>query len=140
MRAEIVKADPTLRVAYGWALISSVDGEEYVDSQGDVVDEASMERAVVRFMLDKATGGVMHRRTPDGKPVRVGKLVESIVVTDEKLRAMGLPVPEGKGPRGWWIGIRYDTTPEGEEVWKRIQNGELRGFSIGGRGWRRDLS
>jgi len=134
-----VKADASLRVAYGWALLSSVDGEEYVDSQGDVVDEASLERAVVRFMLDKATGGVMHKRTPDGEPVRVGKLVESVVVTDEKLRAMGLPVPEGKGPRGWWIGIKYDSTPEGEEVWKKIQTGELRGFSIGGRGYRKEL-
>lgn len=80
--AEIVKADASLRVAYGWALISSVDGQEYVDSQGDVVDEASMERAVVRFVLEKATGGVMHKRTPDGEPVRVGTLVESVVVTD----------------------------------------------------------
>lgn len=139
MKAEIIKADASLRVAYGWALLTSVDGEPYADSQGDVVEESSLEKAVVKFMLDRRTGSVMHKRGPNGEPVRVGQIVESVVVTNEKLAAMGLPVPEGRGPRGWWVGIRYDDTPEGEEVWKRIQSGELRGFSIGGRGYRKEL-
>ena len=140
MRAEIVKADPSLRVAYGWALLSEVDGKLYYDAQGDSPDAESMERAVVRFVYDKATGGVMHKRAGDGTPVRVGRIVESVVVTDEKLAAMGLPVPASQGPRGWWIGIKYDTTPEGENVWKRIQRGELRGFSIAGRGYRKEIA
>jgi len=134
-----MKTDASLRVAYGWALLSTVDGEPYADSQGDVVEESSLEKAVVKFMLNSRTGSVMHKRGPNGEPVRVGQIVESIVVTNEKLAAMGLPVPEDKGPRGWWIGIRYDSTPEGEEVWKKIQTGELRGFSIGGRGYRKEL-
>lgn len=123
-----------------WALLSKVDGEPYFDSQGDHPDEESLERAVVRFIYNKATGGVMHKRAPDGEPVRVGRIVESLVITDEKLEAMGLPVSPSSGPRVWWVGIRYDDTPAGEEVWKRILSGELRGFSIAGRGYRKEIA
>lgn len=137
MNCRIVKADATLRTAYGWALLTEVDGEPYFDRQGDNPEPVSVEKAVTRFMYDRATGGVMHKRTPDGEPVRVGRIVESIVVDDNKLQAMGLPVARGRGPRGWWLGIRYDETPEGEAVWKAIREGRLRGFSIAGRGFRK---
>jgi hypothetical protein len=66
--------------------------------------------------------GVMH------KEKGLGKLVESMVFTKEKQKAMGIDL----GKSAWWLGFHV-TDPE---VWKRVEKGELRSFSIHGKGQR----
>lgn len=54
-------------------------------------------------------------------------LIESVIFTPEKQKAMGLP--EGVLPEvGWWIGF-YVTD---DEVWEKVKSGEYPMFSIEG--------
>lgn len=139
MNVAIAKVDAPLRTVFGWVLLTEVDGIPYVDKQGDIVTEDSLERAAIEFVFERGTVSIMHRRTPDGEPVKIGKVVESVVISDAKLKAMGLPIPESVGPRGWWVGVKFLSTPEADAVWERVKRGELKGFSIGGKGVREVL-
>lgn len=56
----------------------------------------------------------------------VAVLVESVVFTEEKMRAMGIPA--GTVPVGWWIGFRVLD----EEVWEKVKDGTYLMFSIEG--------
>lgn len=56
----------------------------------------------------------------------IGVLIESIMFTKEKVRAMG--IPEGTVPEGWWVGFHV-TDPE---VWEKVKNGTYSMFSIEG--------
>lgn len=117
---EVAKVDAQLGVVFGWASVTEVDGQPVVDLQGDIIPTEVLERAVYEFMLADRFDE-MH-----AVPAR-GHIVESVVVTDEKLAAMfpGQAIP--KGPRGWWIGVKPDP-----DVLERFKRGEYRGFSIGG--------
>jgi hypothetical protein len=119
------KIDEDQRLAFGYAsVVAKADGEPVVDSQGDVIEPDELERAAYAFVAAGGTGGVMHTRT------RVATIVESCVINAAKLEAMGLE--KDALPPGWWIGMRVDDA----DVWKRVKDGELRAFSIGGKGRR----
>src|SRR3990167_10631885 len=109
-RGTFSKLDDERRLAFGWASVVSEDGEALVDKQDDVVDMASLEDAVYGYVLDSRAAGEMHERTG------VGRLVESVVMTAEKLDAMGIQ----SSRTGRWIGFRV----ESDEVWKRVKSGE----------------
>lgn len=53
-------------------------------------------------------------------------LVESVMITKEKMLAMG--IPEGTVPEGWWIGFLVTD----EDVWQKVKSGEYPMFSIEG--------
>ncbi len=53
-------------------------------------------------------------------------LVESVVFTEEKMKAMG--IPEGTLPVGWWIGFFVTD----DDVWEKVKNGTYPMFSIEG--------
>lgn len=65
-------------------------------------------------------GGEMHER--GGAAV----LVESVVFTEEKMQAMGIPA--GTLPIGWWIGFKVTD----EDVWEKVKDGTYPMFSIEG--------
>lgn len=119
---EVAKVDEEQRLAFGWASVVSRDGTPVEDSQGDVIDIEELERAAYEYVRVSRKGGEMHRWI-------VGKLVESLVVTPEKLDAMGLD-RDCLDP-GWWIGFKLD-----EEAFEKVKSGEYRMFSIGGKGLR----
>jgi len=50
------------------------------------------------------------------------------VFTKEKQKALGVDL----GKTGWWVGWQITD----DKIWKRIKEGELEAFSIGGRGVR----
>ena len=64
------------------------------------------------------------------------QIVESFVVTDEKLSKMfpGETVPVGK--RGWWLGLRINDA----EVFAKHKDGTYTGFSITGTAQRKEVS
>ncbi|MFA6619262.1 MAG: XkdF-like putative serine protease domain-containing protein, partial [Candidatus Neomarinimicrobiota bacterium] len=72
----------------------------------------------------------MHERL-----VPTSKIVESFVVTDEKLQALfpGETIPVGK--RGWWLGV-YIPDPE---VYAKHKAGIYTGFSITGTAQRKEV-
>jgi hypothetical protein len=106
----------------GWANVAvRADGEFPLDWQGDVILPDTLEEAAINFMLDYRASGTMH----DGKDP-VGTVVESIVFTLEKQRAIGIPV--GFVPEGWFITVKI-TDPS---VFEQVKTGQYRMFSIEG--------
>lgn len=124
--ATIVKADADQNMVFGWAsVIENADGSPVVDSQGDVLMPDELEKAAYKFVLEVRKAGEMHRRIEG-----VGDLVESVVLTKAKREAMGI----APGVSGWWVGFKVAT-----EVFAKVKSGEYGGFSIGGRGVRKEI-
>lgn len=120
-RFKIMKSDDDKMLAFGWASISMrVDGELIEDWQGDIIEPEELERAAYEYVLLYREGGEMHER--GGAAV----LIESVVFTEEKMQAMG--IPPGTLPIGWWIGFKVLD----EDVWEKVKNGTYRMFSIEG--------
>lgn len=126
---EISKVDADKRQVFGWCSLSSIDGEPVVDLQGDYAPLDEIEKAAYAYVTDSRKGGNMHAREGDD-PRHVANLVESFVVTPEKLEKMGL-APDAL-PHGWWVGFKVDD----EETWQQVKKGERTGFSIHGKGQR----
>lgn len=117
----ITKVDDDQRLVFGWFNISvRKDGKLVQDLHQDMIEPHVLEDAAYGFVLDYRQGGEMH----------VGKskatLVESMVVTPEKLEAMGLP--RDALPTGWWGGFKVHD----DEVFAKVKSGEYAMFSIEG--------
>ena len=124
--ATIVKADADQNMVFGWAsVIENEDGSPVVDSQGDVLRADELEKAAYKFVLEVRKAGEMHRRVEG-----VGELVESVVLTKAKREAMGI----APGASGWWVGFKV-----APEIFAKVKSGEYGGFSIGGRGVRKEI-
>ena len=129
IRADIAKASDEQRIAYGWASIVEVGGKPQVDWDGDIHDERELTKAMHDFMSSSRTGGYMHKRLADGTKKRVGEVVELAVFGKAMQKALGIDL----GKTGVWIGFKVHD----DEVWKRVKDGTLPAFSIGGKGKRR---
>lgn len=120
-RFKVMKSDDDKMLAFGWASVSMrVDGELIEDWQGDVIEPADLEDAAYEYVRLYGDGGEMHERGG------VAVLVESVVFTDEKMKAMG--IPEGALPVGWWIGFKVLD----KDVWGKVKDGTYPMFSIEG--------
>ena len=120
-RFSIKKSDDEKRLAFGWASIALDEtGAQLEDLQKDMVDPDVLEMAAYNFVRLYREGGEMHERGD------CAVLVESVVFTQEKMAAMG--IPEGTLPVGWWIGF-YVTD---DDVWEKVKSGEYPMFSIEG--------
>jgi len=111
-------------LVFGWASVAETsDGSVVKDLQDDIIKVEELEKGAYRFVKNSRTAGEMHER------IGVGSLVESMVFTKDKQKALG--IPEGTMPVGWWVG--FEVTPD---VFAKIKSGEYKAFSIGGRGQR----
>lgn len=109
----------------GWANVAiNADGSIPLDWQGDIVAPATLEKAAIEFMEFYRGSGERH--VGDA----VGVVVESIVFTKEKQAAIG--IPEGCVPEGWFITVKILD----EEVFKKVEQGDYKMFSIEGKGKR----
>lgn len=118
---KIQKSEDEKRLAFGWANISVDEmGEQLIDWQQDMIDPEELENAAYEFVKLYREGGEMHERGD------CAILIESVVFTEEKMRAMG--IPDGTLPIGWWIGF-YVTD---DDVWEKVKSGEYPMFSIEG--------
>lgn len=118
---EIAKADEPARNIFGWASVIVKDGAEVEDHQGDRIRPAELEKAAYDYVLDWRESGDMH----DKGPVR-GRVIESMVFTDEKLEALG--IEKGSVDTGWWLGVHFDDV----ELFDKVRSGERPAFSIEG--------
>lgn len=126
----IFKADDDKHLVFGWASVAiTVDGEELEDRQHDVIDPEEMEEAAYEYVLNFRDTGEEH--LPGYR--KKGKLVESVVFTKDKQKAMG--IPDGILPVAWWIGFKIDD----EDTWRRIKDGTYKMFSIEGRANRQPI-
>lgn len=118
---KIMKSDDDKMLAFGWANVSMrINGELVEDWQNDIIEPEELENAAYNYVLFYREGGEMHER--GGAAV----LVESVVFTEEKMAAMGIPA--GTLPVGWWIGFKVTD----EEVWQKVKDGTYPMFSIEG--------
>lgn len=118
---KITKSDDDKMLAFGWANVSiRSNGEVIEDWQKDIVEPEELERAAYNFVELYREGGEMHER--GGAAI----LIESVVFTEEKMKAIGIPV--GILPVGWWIGFKVLD----EDVWEKVKDGTYPMFSIEG--------
>ena len=120
IKAKVQKTDDDQHLAFGWASIIEENGEPITDFQGDMISQDVLEKAAYDYVLDVREAGEMH------ETIGVGKIIESMVFTEEKIAALELP--PGSIPVGWWLGFKiFD-----EEVYAKVKSGEYQMFSIGG--------
>lgn len=118
---EVYKAREDEQLVSGWANVAlDVDGNAPLDWQDDIIAPETLEKAAIGFMLDYRGSGEMH------KGDSVGTVVESIVLTKEKQKALG--IPEGTVPEGWFITVKVHD----KEAFEKVKNGTYKMFSIQG--------
>lgn len=117
----IEKTDDERQIAFGWAYVMTKDGQQVVDHSGEFVDDLSViEDAAYLFNLEYREADEMHTEAVKAN------LVESFVVTPEKLAKMGLA--EGALPTGWWTGWYIGD----DAMWEKVKDGTYPMLSIGG--------
>ncbi len=131
LTADITKMDEDQHLVFGWASIATENGQPLLDLQGDTITDAELEKAAYRYVLESRKGGEMHLRNGD-EPKQVGKLVESIVLTADKQKALGIDL----GKTGWWIGLHISD----DKVWKKVKDGTYSMLSIHGHGLREKMA
>lgn len=132
---EITKRDDDRRIVFGFAKFSEDPnnrGYYYIDKQGDVITTEDLENSAYEYALTSRSSGTMHVQKG------VGNLVESVVVTPEKLDAWGLE-PDAV-PVAWWVGYHVGEVEEGQpDPFESIKKGEYLGFSVEGTAFREDV-
>ncbi len=117
---KICKIDEDEQLVFGWASISADEfGGLVVDSDNEVIEPDVLEKAVYQYVLEERGAGELH----EGESI--GQMVESLVVTPEKAKAMGLTVPLSTG---WWFGVKIHDA----DVFAKVKDGTYSMFSIGG--------
>ena len=125
----IIKAEPDNNMVFGWGSVAvKKDGETVIDHSKDIIEITDLEGAVYKFMEDYRESGLFHI----GKSV--GTVVESLVVTPEKLEKMGL-APDAL-PLGWWVGVHI----ESDEIFAKVKDGTFKMFSIQGKALKEEVN
>lgn len=121
--ARIAKTDDARQRVYGWAsVVAKADGQLIVDAQGDMIDPAELEEAMVDFMLESRDMNEMHAGTSKGV------VFEAFMGTPEKYEAMGIPAAVAQTlPVGAWIGVQTDP-----DTYAKVKAGTYQMFSIEG--------
>lgn len=110
----IARTDALRRIVYG-----VVYAPDEVDTDGDTVEAAEIEKAAYDFMREGRTGQIDSDH--DGVPGK-GFVAESWIV-----RA-GDPLFIAETPGAWAVGIKVTDA----DTWQRLEKGELRGISMAG--------
>lgn len=121
--AKFSGVDEELGVAFGWAIVSKVNGEDYYDLQDDHIPEDAMLRAAVDFMENSRVAGDMHIPTEDGVK-KAGTILFAFPLTTEAAKLLGVTSKN----TGLMIGMKVADA----EVLQKIKDGVYTGFSIGG--------
>lgn len=129
----ISKVDTDKRQVFGWCSLTEVNGEKVVDRQGDYIPLDEVEKSAYNYVIHSRKGGDMHKR--DGEqPLHTSDMIESFVVTPEKLDNLGLE-PDSL-PHGWWVGFKIND----DKQWDEVKKGDKVHFSIHGKGKRVEKS
>jgi hypothetical protein len=118
----IAKTHDAQRLVFGWANVAvGADNCLVTDRHNHQIDPVDLELAAYAFVLQFRTTGEMHQGDV------VGALIESCVITPEKLAAMGLQATEGLPGAAWWVG--FQLTPD---AFAKVKDGTFTMFSIQG--------
>jgi hypothetical protein len=122
LTCEVAKVDDSIGVVFGWGIVCTEGGEPYVDLQDDHIEEATMLKAAAAFAHGERVAKEMHRGAPAGTVLFVWPMTADIA------KAVGVQSRR----TGMLVGMRPEPS-----MLAKFRSGELRGFSIGGRGRRR---
>lgn len=121
MPFQLAKIDERAKQVFGYANVSvKRDGAAMVDLQDDEIPADVLEKAAYEFVAHYAECGEMH-----ADECYKGALIESFMITPEKLEALGLAA-DAVPPR-WWVGFQLDA-----ETFAKVATGKYRMFSIQG--------
>jgi hypothetical protein len=123
---EFSKVDSEKRQVFGWASVVRKDGQDIVDLQGDYISIDEVEKAGYEYVIKSRKGGNQHARSGE-QPLHVSDMIESFIVTPEKIEKMGLPETM---PLGWWVGYQIND----DATWDQVKDKKRAGFSIHGKG------
>jgi len=130
----IEKKDAKQQIIFGWLYVSKkADGTQVVDHSGDIVEIEELEKSSYDFVLDHRVAGEMHQKNSDNSPMQVGRLVECICFTEEKMKAIGIPL--GTIHQGIWCGFKIDDA----DAWKKVEDGTYKMLSFGGRASKKEI-
>ena len=115
---EFTKVDEDQGLVMGFAIVSTVDGADYYDVQGDHIPESSMLAAATDFMKNSRVAKEMH----DGDPV--GDIVFAWPLTSDIAKAFGIETKK--------TGLMIAMKPSSDALLEKFRSGEFTGFSIGG--------
>ena len=120
-RFTIKKIEPDKQLVFGWANVAiRKDGTVVVDHDQDMVTPEVLEEAAYGFVALSGEADDMHEGPA------IGRVVESVVFTAAKKRAMGIAAETV--PDGWWVGFHI----EDPDVFAKVKTGERRMLSIAG--------
>lgn len=127
---QIAKSNDAEQLVFGWASVAKdATGNVPLDWQDDVIDAEDLESAVYKFNTDYRESNDMHQPNSTN-----GTLVESVMFTKEKMKAMG--IPEGTVPEGWWCGFKISDPI----AYQKVKSGVYKMFSIEGSGTRETIN
>lgn len=115
--AKAESTDAALGCVFGYAVVSTVDGKDYTDTQGEVVPLDVVAKAVAEH-----EGQIACKAQHEG--AQVGRIVFAMPV--------GLgdgDLVSKSGKTGLYIGAKFD-----EDTLAKFESGEFTGFSIAGSG------
>lgn len=113
----ILKMDEELGVAFGYAIVSKVENEDYYDLHGDHIPEDAMLKASCKF----ADEFMMEAREMHIDEY-AGKILFAFPMTQEIAKSLDIKIKKS----GLLIGMKPD-----KRMLKKIKDGEYKGFSIG---------
>lgn len=120
-RYGIVKTDDSQRLVFGWASVSKDrTGLLIEDHHKDIIEPDVLEKAAYDFVLYGGGANEMHRG-----PMK-GQIIESFMVTPEKLHAMGLE-SKSAPQAAWWVGVKLE-----QDAYAKVKSGLYKMFSIKG--------
>ena len=106
-----------LGLVFGWAIVSTQDGEPYFDTQGDYAPAEAVMEAAADFMKQSREARGMHGTENEGS------VLFALPVTAEVCEALGM---ESKR-EGLVIGMKPSAA-----MLEKFKDGTYSGFSIGG--------
>jgi hypothetical protein len=112
------KVDDELGLVMGFAIVCTIDGEPYFDTQDDHIPEDSMLKAATDFMVNSRKALEMHAGD------QIGDIVFAFPLTSDIAKAFDLETKT--------TGLMIAMKPDSEETLNKFKSGEFTGFSIGG--------
>lgn len=116
-KAQLFKVDSNLGLVFGFAIVSTLDGSPYFDSQGDHIPDDAMLKAAADFMEHSRIAKEMHAGEA------TGSVVFAFPLTVDIAKSLGIETKQ--------TGLLIAMKPAAD-VLEKFKDGTYTGFSIGG--------
>ena len=114
---QVLKVDESLGLVFGFAIVSKIDGEPYIDTQGDHIPEDSMLKAATDFMASRRVAKEMHEGD------QIGDILFAFPLTTDVAKSLSISTRA--------TGLLIAMKPSAE-VLAKFRDGSYTGLSIGG--------